>query len=416
MAASLSAYWVKFFKGAGFPQDVATKHAVVFSNNRIKPDMLPDLDKPSLKEMGITLMGDMIAILRYAKKVVEETTCERFLVDSEDSTGVPKVVPKPIVKKVAAKMVPAIKTSSAKLKPESVSVKRVTKVPSTLIKKTVTIKKPTSASVGIVSDLDSQNKKQTILKRKLDEEDEFDNGIEDQWNGDGKKMKTHEDNDNRIGYNVIVPTAQMKRSNQILKKSIEQKRTVFDRLGDSSVTSTTNLAETSPMFNITGLGKEVFKRSASVFNRLGDKDIKKDNLPQAGILKTGTSGATSSGILKPRSPTVRTSVITVKKVLPKTVGTMRADQEVNKKVVSRNMKQIVKTTKKISFDDTSQDNRKVIKSAATSGKLASERLTAIPAKARLGLVKTSGAKQVTFDRLTTVSHLKKPTVFSRLGV
>lgn len=45
----LSANWVKFFKNADFPIDVATKHAVVFSNNRIRPDMLSDLDKPSNK-------------------------------------------------------------------------------------------------------------------------------------------------------------------------------------------------------------------------------------------------------------------------------------------------------------------------------------------------------------------------------
>lgn len=48
--------------------------------------------------------------------------------------------------------------------------------------------------------------------------------------------------------------------------------------------------------------------------------------------------------------------------------------------------------------------------------LASERLTSIPAKARLGMVKTSSTKQVTFDRITTVAHVKKPDVFSRLGI
>ena len=48
--------------------------------------------------------------------------------------------------------------------------------------------------------------------------------------------------------------------------------------------------------------------------------------------------------------------------------------------------------------------------------LASERLTAIPAKARLGMVKTSSAKQVTFDRIATVAHVKRPDVFSRLGI
>ncbi|XP_076670915.1 uncharacterized protein LOC143370130 [Andrena cerasifolii] len=407
MASSLSAYWVRFFKGAGFPQDVATKHAVVFSNNRIKPDMLPDLDKPSLKEMGIALMGDMIAILRYAKKVVEETTCERFLVDSEDSSGTPKPIAKKTVTKAPAK------TVASKVKSDTVAVKKIVKVPTSLVKKTVTVKKPVSTSGEIITELANQ-KKQTVLKRKLEEEDEFDSTNEDEWNGTVKKVKSMDNKDEKVGYTVILPKGSTTRGQQILKKSMEQKRTVFDRLGDSSVTSTTNLAETLPTFNITGLGKDVLKRSVSVFNRLGDKDAKKDNIAQAGILKNGTT--TNTGILKIKSPSARTSVITTNKVISKSVGTMRADQEASRKVMSNNVTQLVKTTKKISFNNTSSSNAKMTKPGIASGKLASERLTSIPAKARLGTVKTSAAKQVTFDRVMTVAHVKKPDVFSRLGI
>ncbi|KOC62527.1 Uncharacterized protein C19orf47 like protein [Habropoda laboriosa] len=404
MASSLSAYWVKFFKGAGFPQDVATKHAVVFSNNRIKPDMLPDLDKPSLKEMGITLMGDMIAILRYAKKVVEETTCERFLVDTEDNVGTPK----PIVQKVAIKA--PTKAITSKLKSDAVTTKKVIKVPTSSIKKAVTVKKLVSTSNEIITNLANQ-KKQTILKRKL-EDDEFDSNNDDQWKESPKKVKSLDNKDDKVGYTVILPKGSTSRSQQILKKSAEQKRTVFDRLGDSSVTSTTNPAETSPTFNITGLGKDVFKRSVSVFNRLGDKDAKKDNSTQVSILKNGTN---STGILKTKSANTRTSILTTNKIVSKNVGTMRADQEASRKVMSNNVTQLVKTTKRISFNNTpSRDNR--IQTNISSGKLASERLTSIPAKARLGVIKTNGAKQVTFDRVTTIAHVKKPDVFSRLGI
>ncbi|XP_034175344.2 uncharacterized protein C19orf47 homolog isoform X1 [Osmia lignaria lignaria] len=404
MASSLSAYWVKFFKGAGFPQDVATKHAVVFSNNRIKPDMLPDLDKPSLKEMGITLMGDMIAILRYAKKVVEETTCEKFLVDTEDTLGIPK----PMVKKVVSKA--STKAVTSKIKPDTVTTKKILKVPSTSIKKPTSVKKPASVSAEIITNLNNQ-KKQTILKRKLEDEDEdeFDNN-EHKWNETAKKVKSLDNKDDAVEYTVILPKGTTPRSQQILKKSIEQKRTVFDRLGDSSVTSTTNPGETSPTFNITGLGKDVFKRSVSVFNRLGDKDAKKDNVTQTGILKNGTTG---TGILKTNT---RTSIITTNKIIPKNVGTMRADQEASKKSMSNNVAQLVKTTKRISFNNASSNGTRAITSNVVSGKLASERLTSIPAKARLGAIKTNGAKQVTFDRVATVAHVKKPDVFSRLGI
>lgn len=404
MASSLSAYWVKFFKGAGFPQDVATKHAVVFSNNRIKPDMLPDLDKPSLKEMGITLMGDMIAILRYAKKVVEDTTCERFLVDSEDSSGAAK----PIIKKAITKT--PLKTIASKVKTDATPVKKVIKVSASSIKKTITPKKPVCTPGEGTTEFANQ-KKQAILKRKL-EEDRYDSNDEDEWKEAVKKVKSVDNKDDKVGYTVILPKGPTIRSQQIIKKSAEQKRTVFDRLGDSSVTSTTNPAETSPTFNITGLGKDVLKRSVSVFNRLGDKDAKKDSVSQAGILKNGTS---NPGILKTKSPSVRTSIITTSKAIPKSVGTMRADQEASRKVLSNNISQLVKTTKKISFNSISSiDNR--TKSSITSGKLASERLTPIPAKERLGTVKPGAAKQVTFDRVTTVAHVKKPDVFSRLGI
>lgn len=406
MASSLSAYWVKFFKGAGFPQDVATKHAVVFSNNRIKPDMLPDLDKPSLKEMGITLMGDMIAILRYAKKVVEETTCERFLVDTED----PSTNPKPVVKKVLPKA--SVKTVASKIKSDSVVTKKIVKVPTSSVKKSLTtVKKPVSTSSEVITDFINQ-KKQAILKRKLDEK-EYDSSNEEDWNGTVKKVKSMDSKDNKVGYTIILPKGSTSRSQQILKKSTEQKRTVFDRLGDSSVTSTTNLAETSPVFNITGVGKDVLKRSVSVFKRLGDKDAEKDSAMHSGILK---NGIISSGILKPKSISRRTSIITTNKTLSKTMGTMRADQEATRKTLSSNTSQVVKTTKKITFNNTSPNIVRSTKSSVTSGKLASERLTLIPAKARLGTVKTCSPKQVTFDRTTTVAHVKKPDVFSRLGI
>ncbi|XP_053982475.1 uncharacterized protein C19orf47 homolog [Hylaeus volcanicus] len=404
--ASLSAYWVKFFKSAGFPQDVATKHAVVFSNNRIKPDMLPDLDKPSLKEMGITLMGDMIAILRYAKKVVEETTCERFLVDTEDSSGSPK----PVVKKVITKA--PIKTLASKVKSNATIAKKIVKVPANSVKKAVIVKKPISMTSEAITQL-ANKKKHTVLKRKLEDEDESDSNNEDEWNGTVKKIKSPDYKDDKVGYTIILPKGSTTRSQQILKKSAEQKRTVFDRLGDSSVTSTTNVAETSSTFNITGLGKDVFKRSPSVFNRLGDKDAKKDSTIQIGILKNGSN---NTGILKTKSPSTRTSIITTNKVVPKSVGTMRADQEASRKIMSHNISQIVKTTKKISFNNTFSSNAKIMKPNVTSGKLASERLTSIPAKARLGIVKASTAKQVTFDRFTTVAAIKKPDVFSRLGI
>ncbi|XP_012278661.1 uncharacterized protein C19orf47 [Orussus abietinus] len=417
MSASLSAYWVKFFKGAGFPQDVATKHAVVFSNNRIKPDMLPDLDKPSLKDMGISLMGDMIAILRYAKKVVEETTCERFLVDTEDDppTPNPKPILKPTIKKVVTK-VPSKNISSIRAKSESQIVEKTIKAQAGPTKSIVVRKKELPSTERVVSHSVIPEKPQLSLKRKVQPvADDYDEEGED-WSAKMQK-RLKESVDNNVGYCVTMPKGTTLRSQKILKKAAEQKRTVFDRLGDSSVTSTTNLAESTTTFNVTGLGKDIFKRNSSVFNRLGDKDAKKDESMHAGILKDGVGSPAAHGILKARTIGSATApIIRTKKILnvsSKPTGTMRADQEVKQHTLSKGTKQLI-TTKKVLIDQPKKLN--IVRRVATSSKLASEHMVSVPAKARLGVTGSTPGKQVTFNRIATVAHIKKPGVFSRLGM
>ncbi|XP_068626599.1 uncharacterized protein C19orf47 [Battus philenor] len=89
MESNLTSMWVSFFTAAGIPSDVAATYALTFTENRIQNDMLLDLNKEYLRDMGISRMGDVIAILRHAKQVHESTARDKVLNTTSVSTKVP---------------------------------------------------------------------------------------------------------------------------------------------------------------------------------------------------------------------------------------------------------------------------------------------------------------------------------------
>ncbi|CAK8680106.1 uncharacterized protein LOC143463242 isoform X1 [Clavelina lepadiformis] len=69
--------WLKFFKDAGIPAGLGANYAVIFSDHRIQPEILGDLTREILVEMGIKAMGDIIAVLKHAKAVSEQISRDK---------------------------------------------------------------------------------------------------------------------------------------------------------------------------------------------------------------------------------------------------------------------------------------------------------------------------------------------------
>ncbi|XP_039624045.1 uncharacterized protein C19orf47 homolog [Polypterus senegalus] len=68
--------WIQFFKDAGIPPGLAVNYAVSFVDNRIQKNMLMDLSKEIMMDLGITVIGDIIAILKHAKVVYRQDMCK----------------------------------------------------------------------------------------------------------------------------------------------------------------------------------------------------------------------------------------------------------------------------------------------------------------------------------------------------
>lgn len=96
--------WNNFFISAGIPSGVAHDYAITFSQHRIKIDMLKDITKDILLDMGIKAMGDIIAILRHAKQI-----CTQNELKTTSGTSVNNPEYNPMVQQVKPQAKPQIK-------------------------------------------------------------------------------------------------------------------------------------------------------------------------------------------------------------------------------------------------------------------------------------------------------------------
>ncbi|XP_042631058.1 uncharacterized protein C19orf47 homolog isoform X2 [Cyprinus carpio] len=75
-AKQATSEWIQFFRDAGIPPGLAVNYAVSFVDNRIQKNMLMDLSKEIMMDLGITVIGDIIAILKHAKHVYRQGMCK----------------------------------------------------------------------------------------------------------------------------------------------------------------------------------------------------------------------------------------------------------------------------------------------------------------------------------------------------
>lgn len=205
---SETSVWLKFFTEAGIPAGEATNYAITFTDNRIKTDMLLDLNREYLRDMGITVMGDVIAILKHAKAYSGQLSRQKVL---QATPAAPVQQEAPVPPTVTKKSTPA------------------TRMLEHYVRKEGPPPSPPTTNTSLSPSLSSRLSSGT--KRPLEEED----------SGNSSKRSS-----------------------------------VFNRLGDNSVTSTTT---ENPKITITMHGKDVMlrsppamdtnsKKSSSVFGRL----------------------------------------------------------------------------------------------------------------------------------------------------
>uniref|UniRef100_A0A8C2T4P8 Uncharacterized protein n=1 Tax=Coturnix japonica TaxID=93934 RepID=A0A8C2T4P8_COTJA len=83
--------WIQFFRDAGIPPGPAVSYAVTFVDNRIHKHMLLDLTKELMHDLGITLVGDVIAILKHAKVAYKQVRPQNCLKSPQNP---PQTTPK----------------------------------------------------------------------------------------------------------------------------------------------------------------------------------------------------------------------------------------------------------------------------------------------------------------------------------
>ena len=64
MALRVKEEWEAFFIASNIPADTASTYATTFVQGHITEDILPDLTKDTFGDLGINVIGDILAIIK----------------------------------------------------------------------------------------------------------------------------------------------------------------------------------------------------------------------------------------------------------------------------------------------------------------------------------------------------------------
>ncbi|KAM9211299.1 uncharacterized protein C19orf47 homolog [Leptosomus discolor] len=272
--------WIQFFKEAGIPPGPAVNYAVMFVDNRIQKNMLMDLNKEIMNELGITVVGDIIAILKHAKIVYRQEVCKAATellcpgspsVQAELRRNASSAASRMIANSLSRESPPA---TPLRPRPHASKI-------------SVTVSNKLAATQEGLCDAADENPTVPVKRRRVTAEME------------GK-------------YVITMPKGTTPRTKKILEQQAAkglQRTSVFDRLGAEAK------ADTPPGGKPTG----VFSRLGDTLGTGGDKASESDDdgsvLPYAGVLKAlpkppRQEGAEPGGTVKAKATSSEAKPVT----------------------------------------------------------------------------------------------------------
>ncbi|XP_062919601.1 uncharacterized protein C19orf47 homolog isoform X1 [Mobula hypostoma] len=241
--------WIQFFKDAGIPAGPAVNYAVSFVDNRIQKNMLMDLTKDIMNELGITAVGDIIAILKHAKVVYKQELAKMATESINPSPGNVQFELKRTTGSPASRM---ITNSLSRESPPSTPVRR----PETTTSKiSVTVANKLATKKAVLSRPADPGPDNSVKRRRVTAEME------------GK-------------YIINMPKGTTAKTKKILEQQATKglpRTSVFDRLGAETKADTTTGSKPTGVFS--RLGEVVCQKESS------DDDEAGSVLQYAGVLK-----------------------------------------------------------------------------------------------------------------------------------